>query len=635
MSFLRVRGRNEIASSLIDNIRDKLPGADTKEGTFIRDVFINPVSQKLYELYEDLILASRSQSILTAEGDALTNLASNFFIQREGMTKSSGTLRFYVQTNLNASNDLVGPSQSFFLPANTYVSTSPNNAQQVRYFYTKRIFQYFPNSATPLRSDQGVLYFDVEAESATFGENNNLDIHTINKLPDNISPFIIAVTNPISFMGGSDGEDDISLVKRIGYAITGSNIGTKDGYESFLLTNGAGEVKVVGAGDPLMFRDGGGYIVTADSDTEYIPGDGGMVDIYVLGRIFRENEAPATSNQKQESIILSGQTKISLSSSPVDKIDYLIQKSQNDLIEKSYINESDCDFEMNVTEKKYYQDVQWNFTNPTGNTNEEINLREVNKALLEVGTSAINWGEIPFLDTYIATQTNSEEGAIFDFGINEGKTYKLKAKKQISEDSTEEHYFVKKNNKIYRRKYVQPDYKLTKDTTNNYGSINSVDSIEFFTNKKPTNNTILEYSYVYNDTIQYFQNLIEPQRTLTADVLIKHPIPVKAIVLINVVPQMEYSSDETITLTTDVIRSYLESYRGMGKTLNAADIIARVRLGVPAEYIGNASIKVLTKNDSDVEVWQTKKSVKLKENEVFDIKDIYVGIITEEELLGD
>jgi 23S rRNA pseudouridine2605 synthase len=61
----------EVVRDIIDNIHDALPEADTREGTFIRDVFVDPISDEISTMYLDMRMLKLSQSVLTAVSDDL------------------------------------------------------------------------------------------------------------------------------------------------------------------------------------------------------------------------------------------------------------------------------------------------------------------------------------------------------------------------------------------------------------------------------------------------------------------------------------------------------------------------------------------------------------------------------------
>jgi hypothetical protein len=57
----------EVVTNIINNIHDAMPEVDTKPGTFIRDVFIDPISDEITAMYGDMQLLKLSQSVLSSE----------------------------------------------------------------------------------------------------------------------------------------------------------------------------------------------------------------------------------------------------------------------------------------------------------------------------------------------------------------------------------------------------------------------------------------------------------------------------------------------------------------------------------------------------------------------------------------
>ena len=116
----------DIVENMINNIHDKLPEADTKEGTFVRDVFINPVSDEIVGLNFDMKMLEYSQSILTATDEDLDRLATNYNVTRKSSTKSNGFIRFYIKNR----------NQDFVIKANTRVSTAATYTSDSKIFIT-------------------------------------------------------------------------------------------------------------------------------------------------------------------------------------------------------------------------------------------------------------------------------------------------------------------------------------------------------------------------------------------------------------------------------------------------------------------------------------------------------------------
>lgn len=636
---MRLRGINEIVSNLIDNIRDKASSIDTKEGTFIRDVFIDPVAQQLSEVYQELKLLENAQSIETAVGDDLDKLAANYFVKRKEGTKSRGTLRFYVKTTEDGDK----PSVDFSLPFGTVVNTQPDTLNQSLFFTTLSKFSYYATqNPTNLQFDNRLklYYFEVDAQSVLDGTNNNIDSYKATQLSSGISSYIVGVTNITPFVGGSDGEDDASLITRIGLVLLGANIGTKNGYSSLLLSQpDVAEVRVVGAGDILMTRDllrtAEGVLLTPNVH------EGGKVDIYVNTPKYQDSIYEFTYNGEL--------TKV-LPNQPVKEISSLIQRGTNGQVEKVFVNESSCDFEKDLNGNIfYYQDVEWVFENTNGTTVEELNIKLINSSLLSYN----NLKEISSVSVYVdinredLVETDYSGDFLFYFGTYVGNVYKLQTKTIIDEGSPfvdivdvnhpnyylKYYTFVKKNGKIYHRKYVSSDYRLKIDNGDNYGSYKAQDRIEWITGKAPFVNKKIVANYKDVNHIPYLQTIVDENRTLTADVLVKRAKPVPTIINVQVVPYEEYTFSEIVELTISKIKNYMDTFQGMGEQLDLSNLTTLVRIVEGIKYVGlsKSSIMILKENNQ----WQTKRTIKLENNEYFDVRSIYVNAISEEEFLEE
>jgi hypothetical protein len=298
-------------------------------------------------------------------------------------------------------------------------------------------------------------------------------------------------------------------------------------------------------------------------------------------------------------------------------------------------------------------------------------IRAINRVL----KSYTQLKEIPFTNQYVEIQDSSyhddefldaespegtvtldpnsidsgEENLTFDFGTLDidGNTYVYKLRPDATsalDESGEQYVFIKKNGKIYHRKYLEPQFRLKKNypTANKYkvedyyGSFKAQDSIEWIEGKKPSNQEQLAITYLCNKNVKELQNKIDVKRVITADILLKKAEPIKTIITLQVSPYLEYTYAEVIKSTSNKVKTYMESFKGMGSKLDLASIIsiARVSEGIKYVSIGNSSIKVYKKNEQDQYVWQDKKSIHLNVNEFFDIQDVYVNVLSEEEFLG-
>jgi uncharacterized phage protein gp47/JayE len=281
--LITLKTLNEVVQGMIDNIHDKVPKADTKEGTFLRDVFIDPVADEVVGLNFDMKIMETNQSILTATDEDLDRLASNYGITRNEATKSSGFIRFYfkstdVDTVIYAST-VVQTVPTYATASKSFTTTNTKDIYYVSDNTTldREQYEYYQiiNLSNLTLGDSGYYYYDVEALSSDTGSAYNVSANTIIRKSSTLDTNILTFGNTIAFTGGSDNETDISLRMRIRLALLGANIGTKYGYLSYVYNSDYVEdVNVVSAGDADMLRD-------LNDSYEH---SGGMVDIYVKGK---------------------------------------------------------------------------------------------------------------------------------------------------------------------------------------------------------------------------------------------------------------------------------------------------------------------------------------------------------------
>ena len=278
--MIDIKSLNEIILNMINNIRTTSPDIDIKEGTFLRDAIINPVAKEISKLYGTIKEVDMSQSVLTATGEALDKLAANYFIYRKSGSYSYGTVRFYLANTQIANYKYDFSFPDIYIPAGTQLTTyGDTNNPSLRFVTDESVIIPGSTIKSLPRDSSGYQYKDIACRSAVVGEEYNVGPSQIVTLLNISMNGIQMVTNLESFQNGSNEESDASLALRVGLAISGNNIGTKNGYLSYVLKQPQViDAVVIGAGDPDMLRD---KILVVDDGiiTECKPG--GCVDIYV------------------------------------------------------------------------------------------------------------------------------------------------------------------------------------------------------------------------------------------------------------------------------------------------------------------------------------------------------------------
>lgn len=628
---------NQIVQNMINNMHDTMPDIDTKTGTFLRDVIIDPVSDEFSGLYADLKLMELRQSILTATDTDLDKLAANYFITRKTATNSYGKIRFYI-SNIDAS----ALPEEILIPAGTIISTVATIVRPAisvstldSFYATKAKIQ-----SLPIDANYPYFYFiEVAAQSVSTGSSNNIGAGELIQQVNNINPAISFVKNPFSFSGGSDYEDDASLALRINLAISGANIGTKNGYLSYILKqNGVLDAKVVGAGDFMMRRDGGHL----DPQGKYVTGDGGMVDIYIRGE--QNNEVTyemdvtpyyvdSSSPDPYADIILPIQPVINIT-------DISVIDPNNPDNPLHLINAANYELETREISdgKKYYMDIPWDFSITDGFQDDVINYYlaytssetpskvMVDKELkewLEIMTNmnyGLNW-------TYM-TPNNLQTKIFTPYYYTDNRIYMLKS------DVLSGLICVKRNDKIYLRIYAEPDYELVKSNIllNGY-SVQAQDAVRWLkkdmwilgdSSSKISVGNILSITYNTNELISTLQEGIEQKRVLTADVLIKQAKEVPIEVILNARCFITEDPETIQQAIISRVSTYIDTLKKLGGEFDLSDIItiAKQVEGVDCiELSGDLMPQIRVIPNS------ARERITAYDNEYFKAKNIVVTVL--------
>lgn len=605
MAYYYIKSTSEIMQNIINNIHDAIPEADTKEGTFLRNVFINPTSDEITAMYGDMFRLKMGQSVITAIGDDLDFLAANYFVVRKEAIKSAGKLRFYIRNSNKSQAEITANDIPAYIriPIGTTASTTASYDKESITFQTTQLiyYEFDEIKKLPIDSETGYRYLEAAAECAIAGEVGNVAAGEIINLNASIDG-IFAVKNPFSFVGGQDMENDISLAERVRLAITGNNIGTKNGYLRFALDqNNVIDAKVVGAGDNIMFRDGG-YV---DDAGVYHFGEGGCVDIYVRGH--QNLEATYTFTMGSAYILspTNPYPDIKLVSQPVTSIASITSQTTGETFINAEIYEVEqysYTVDDTVSMDTFYAvDILWDFSltdtfpdtdyysSPAGLTATQIAAlkaeldNELNAAVLYM--TNISYG----IDWSTATTKNTADGQtnlLRKIYIN-NSVYKLQAKDNSNLNGR---IFIMKNDEIYVRAYVKPDYILKKDTSDYAGSTIGYDSIHWLNTEKLLLNDTLIINYNYDALIHTLQANVDAQRCLTADVLIKQAVEIPIEIIADVVIYNTITKSYIKRKIATDINNYIATTDTLGGDLDRSDIVALIK---NSEYVDSVNLDTL------------------------------------------
>ena len=630
---MEIKTLNEIVQDLIIHIHDTLPEVDTKQGTFVRDVFIDPVSDEFALVYNQILLGSIKQSILSAYGSDLDALAANYFVERKIATKASGKVRFYINPYYITNSNLL---TEILIPKGTIISTVATVTQVAIQVQTLVDTYYNINGILSLPIDyQGLSYIEVASETVVGGISGNISAYSATQQLNNKNQIILGVSNPFAFSGGSDSENDTSLATRVGLVISGSNIGTKDGYLSYILKqNGVIDAYIVGAGDPTMFRDGG-YV---DNNGKYIPGTAGMVDVYIRGQILTQDQFVfnmtndyVNGDNPYADIILPNQPGVN-TVSIVSSSGYNFINAMNYETEKG----TTIDNSGNLLEDiKYYQDLLWDFSvkdsfpdsayyplDPNLTNQQIANLKvktdiELQKVVLYMSNInySLNWSLM------VPNNVTSD-----DFFVN--YFYNNEVFKIITNDLNSDavllngRTFVKREDKMYVRVYAQPDYTLLKDILPTGNSIEAKDRIKWLNGIRPNENEVLTIIYNYNQLTETLQTGIDTVRILTADVLIKEATELPVEVIINATCFYNYDPSVVKNDIITKVSDHINNVKKMGGTFDLSDIISVAHSVDGIDSIDTDTIKIAHLGYAAV------KTLSAQPNEYFNVRNIIVEVVS-------
>ena len=490
---------NEIIVELISNIHANIPEADTKIGTFLRDAIIDPFSLSLSKLYTQMKKMEMGQSILTAIGNDLEALAANFFIYRKSGSKSVGKVRFYIANTLLSDMDYAPKYQDIYIPKGTKVVAKYSNNTIPIQFETMVATSIKGDTVYYLNRDQtGYKYVEILCKSVNTGYNTNIGRYEINAMANNNISGIYSVSNYEKFKNGADDENDESLALRVGLALFANNIGTKNGYLSFILKQPQViDAKIVAAGDKEMKRD----IVTVVDDDGNLKeiNMGGCVDVYVR-----------TNTESSDT--------------------------------------------MNITV-------------------ESSNIKTDGSVVVDIN-SALE--EIPIITVQTITGSRDENGII------KYTTY--------TENDNEAGY----NYRVYTD---------TKENENMKGSCKEKSYVEFKGTIKPRVGDKLTIAYVFNDGIKVLQELVDTNKSLTADVLIRTAEEVKINTIIDIKISKLYNLYDMKDNIKNSFNSYINGKLKMGSSIDITDIIHIVKLidGVKTINIDDNKIGFIVNNSTELQ----------------------------------
>jgi len=300
-----------IEEYIIERIKEINPNANVAPGSALRDLLVSPLVSIMQPLANEIQRIKKNQSLLNAENmsdEDVDALLANLFISRKSGSKATGiakvVLRSPVSTTIPAGTIFVGGNGLQFFSIHTVYSSSQS---------------LVPNPST------GRYELSVDVEARSPGAEFNISKNSITSIISS-NPNIIGATNASAFSGGTDSENNTTLVSRASSSIGSRTLATQRGAEQIISDSfdSVQKVNVVGFGDDEMIRDKI-YAPSLTIDGIQYPQSvgahmGGKIDIYVITGI-TENTV-TLSNSGEGSVIGKGDNIIGLYSGTGEGIQF-------------------------------------------------------------------------------------------------------------------------------------------------------------------------------------------------------------------------------------------------------------------------------------------------------------------------
>lgn len=245
----------DIKNLIIEKIKELNPSLDTRVGSVIRDVLINPLSSLLaeYQRDHDSVLTRHTLTDLTLlSEEELDAVAANFLVTRNTGAKSVGFVKFY----FNA-------PRSFSLPAGTILETADGLEYETLATFSITSFQMQQNISEFPNYDTG----DISVRSLKRGTVYNISKGTALVITDiaGTTPTKVVASN--NFSGGTPTEDNTAFFNRLLEEVQNTSLASPRAIKSRIteLVPDTVAVDVIGAGHPLMIRDFTSYITDVAS----------------------------------------------------------------------------------------------------------------------------------------------------------------------------------------------------------------------------------------------------------------------------------------------------------------------------------------------------------------------------------
>jgi len=234
-----------IKNFIIEQLKSANPAMDTRPGSVLRDLLVNPLALVLEGYQQDhkrMLERQTVSNIGSLSEDELDAVASNFLISRNKGTKSTGYVRLYFSS-----------PKAFTIPKGARFKTADGILFETTYAFTVSRLQMEQNTLDYPNYDTG----QVPVQSVLEGANTNIPANSSFTSTGSLPSSPIKINNTGAFYGGIEKETNDKLYNRLVDAVNNKSLAAPTAIKSGIkdLISSVVDVDVIGAGHPLMVRD--------------------------------------------------------------------------------------------------------------------------------------------------------------------------------------------------------------------------------------------------------------------------------------------------------------------------------------------------------------------------------------------
>ena len=235
----------DIKNYVIEQIKNTNPNIDTRPGSVIRDLLVNPLTLVLegYQLdHQKIIDRQTATDIASLSDDELDAVAANFLVTRNTGQKSQGYIRLYFPS-----------PRALTIPKGTRFTSEGGQDFVTDFAFQVTRLQMEQNTVDYPNYDTGLI----AVTSNTAGDAGNIEAHSTFTLNSTLPATPVKINNTTAFTGGTASESNENFFERLLDTINNKSLAAPTAIKSAIkdFTTSVVDVEVIGAGHPLMIRD--------------------------------------------------------------------------------------------------------------------------------------------------------------------------------------------------------------------------------------------------------------------------------------------------------------------------------------------------------------------------------------------